>query len=82
MNLEQIETSEQSDKGAYRKNIEATSTGMVVAKVFSADGRCVGLEFFSNFFRSSPAALEKNFKKAHKWDDRVIELCEEWEEEA
>lgn len=72
MNLEQICT-------GYRKKIEVTDTGMVVASVFAADGRRIGLEFFNSWFVNSPRTLVKKIGSAHKWADRMIEICSEGE---
>lgn len=62
----------------YRKDIEVTSTGMVVAKVMDSDGRVKGLEFFSAFIRTNKA-VEKQCKKAHKWADERIAICKRQE---
>jgi len=57
----------------YRKEIEITDTGMVVARVFGGDRRC-GLEFFTSI-RSSNKVVEKKAKQAHKWADERIRIC-------
>lgn len=66
---------------AYRKKIEVTPTGMVIASVLSADGRCVGLSFFSGwaYFRPSPTNVKRNCNAAHKWADKMIKVCEDGE---
>ncbi|HBG32056.1 MAG TPA: hypothetical protein DDW98_15765 [Gammaproteobacteria bacterium] len=66
----------------YRKVIEVTCTGMVVAQVFSADGRRVGLELFAGILGNSPGAIERRFKRAHSWADKQISVCEKYERPA
>lgn len=63
---------------SYRKKVEVTQTGMVVATVRRHDGCCVGLEFFSGVFNSN-YAVEKRAKEAHAWADERIALCERQE---
>lgn len=58
----------------YRKKIEITDTGMVIASVFDANGNRKGLEFFTQFI-STNNAVERSLKKAHAWADQRIHLC-------
>lgn len=60
----------------YRKEIQISSTGMVIAHVYAyaADGyqlRCTGLAFFDGLFDS----IERRAEKAHAWADKRIALC-------
>jgi hypothetical protein len=59
----------------YRKQIQITFTGMVVAKVFFKKDRPVGLQFYNSIFDSK----KRRFLKAHKWADQHIKLCEDYE---
>ena len=61
---------------SYRKNIEITDTGMVIASVYSSDGRRTGLKFFTGIFSS----VVDKAKKAHAWADRHILICQNWEQ--
>ena len=61
-------------KVIYTKEIEVTSTGMIVAKVRDSNGNCKGTEFFSSMF-STNKAIEKKYRKAHKWADDRIAIC-------
>lgn len=62
---------------AYRKKIEVTDTGMVVAQVYADDGRRVGLDFFTPFpLYRTVKAIEAQAKKAHKWADDYMVMCE------
>ena len=58
----------------YKKKIQITSTGMVIASVYSSDGRRVGLKFFTSFFNSTEKT-ESNAIKAHSWADAHILMC-------
>ena len=58
----------------YEKRVKITDTGMVVAEVYAADGRRVGLRFFSSMFPSTKRT-EANAKKAHAWADGHISMC-------
>ena len=62
----------------YTKEIKVTSTGMVAAKVKGSDGETKGLEFFTAFIATNKA-VEKKCKKAHKWADERIAICERQE---
>lgn len=59
----------------YYKDIQSSSTGMVIAKVYDENMECKGLEFFTQFFTTNKS-VEKSFKKAHKWADERIAICE------
>jgi hypothetical protein len=63
----------------YRKQIEVTDTGMIVAQVFAEGGRRVGLKFHhpSVFgFNDTVAKVEKACQKAHAWADAHMAMCE------
>ena len=62
----------------YKKEIEVTSTGMVVARVKDELGNTKGLEFFSALI-STNKAVERKCKKAHSWADERIKICERQE---
>ena len=66
----------------YRKTIKITSTGKVVAEVFVTTGgeygRRTGLKFY-NGFTISNKSIEKRCKKAHKWADAYMILCNKQE---
>ena len=62
----------------YRKEIEVSSTGMVIARVIDDCGGTKGLEFFSSIFNTNKR-VEKNCKKAHSWADERIAVCERQE---
>ena len=59
----------------YLKEVEITYTGMVIARVFSPDGRRTGLEFFTNPFKS----VESRAVQAHAWADKHMDICERME---
>jgi len=63
----------------HYKEIEITSTGMIIAEVFCEDGRRTALEFFGNGFLvqfiSSPERTEQHCLKAHEWADKMIGVC-------
>jgi len=67
----------------HYKEIEITCTGMIIARVFCEDGRRTGLEFFGvgflDQFISSPERTEKHCLEAHKWADKMIEVCGKYE---
>lgn len=67
----------------HYKEIEITDTGMIVARVYCEDGRRTALEFFGNGFLdqfiSSPERTEKHCLEAHKWADKMIEVCDKYE---
>ena len=64
-----------NNEGQYLKEIEVTSTGMIVAKVRGKVGGSVkGVNFFSSIFNSNKN-IEKNCKKAHLWADELILVC-------
>ena len=67
----------------HYKQIEITSTGMIIAEVFCEDGRRTALEFFGNsfidIFITSPERTEKHCIEAHKWADKMIEVCNKYE---
>ena len=69
----------------HYKQIEITSTGMIIAEVFCEDGRRTALEFFNSGFldqfrnKQSPEHIEKRLKDAHKWADKMIEVCNKYE---
>lgn len=58
----------------YRKEIQLTPSGMVIARVYRRDISS-GYSFFHGLFDNT----EKRFQKAHKWADNLIELCEKYE---
>lgn len=58
----------------YRKEIEVTDTGMVIARVFAEDGRRVGLKFFTPFARTV-SSIDRHAKAAHRWADAYIQMC-------
>ena len=64
----------------YKKNIERTHTGMLIAHVYryneNNERHTVGLNFFGNFWFESE---ERSFKRAHKWADNIISVCQEHE---
>jgi len=62
----------------YRKEIEITSTGMVIARVIGPDGLKKGYKFFDQFI-STPANVERSCKKAHAWSDEYMKICERQE---
>jgi len=62
----------------YTKEIEVSSTGMVIARVKDSKGNTKGLEFFGSIIRTNKA-VEKKCKKAHKWADDRIAMCERQE---
>ena len=62
----------------YKKEIEITSTGMVIAKVVDEKGSAKGLEFFSQFI-STNSSVERSCKKAHAWANERIAVCERQE---
>lgn len=60
---------------AYRKEIEITDTGMIVAEIYRNETR-VGLNFFSQYpWRTK----ERTAELAHKWADNWIEYCKKYE---
>lgn len=69
----------------YYKEIEITCTGMIIARVFCVDGRRTGLEFFNTGFldqsrnKQAPEHIEKRCIEAHKWADKMIEICDKYE---
>lgn len=67
----------------HYKEIEITDTGMIVAEVFCEGGRRTALEFFGNSFIdsfiTSPERTEKHCLEAHKWADKMIEVCNKYE---
>lgn len=60
----------------YRKEIEVTDTGMIVARVFHKDGRRVGLKFFTPWGLRTTKAIKKHGLKAHAWADAYMLMCE------
>ena len=58
----------------YKKVVEVTRTGMVMAEVTGSDGKLKGLEFFQQFITTNKA-VERDCKKAHKWADERIAIC-------
>lgn len=63
----------------YSKRIQITDTGMVIGEVFASDGRRVGLMFCHSGIFNSPNAIEKRAKKANKWADQMMKVCERQE---
>ena len=61
-----------------RKEIEVTSTGMVIARVISNDGHVSGLEFFNGVF-SSNKSVKRSCRRAHAWADERIKLVDKEE---
>jgi hypothetical protein len=57
----------------YKKYVEVTDTGMVIASVYFGDNR-KGVEFFSSLFGSNKS-IEKRCRRAHKWADERIKVC-------
>lgn len=79
------ESSRFSDEpvGYYSKTVEITDTGSVYASVYAhaKDGhklRRVGLNMYHQMFNIQ-SRIEKSAKKAHKWADDYIEMCERQE---
>lgn len=67
----------------YRKQIEITHTGMVIASVYRVKAGVeekVGLNFFSPFI-STIKSIENKAILAHKWADDYIKMCERQETE-
>lgn len=68
---------------SYSKKIKSTDTGMVIVEIHNINGidingtRC-SLKFFSSVF-DTQKALEKKFKRAHKWADERIKILEKGE---
>lgn len=72
----------------YWKQIEATDTGMVIARVYrglagdKTKGR-VGLKFVDGIVPFCvPRIVKKRLERAHKWADDYIKVCEEGEHNA
>lgn len=67
----------------HYKQIEITSTGMIIVEVFCEDGRRTALEFFGNGFLdqfiSSPERTEQHCLEAHRWADMMVEVCDKYE---
>lgn len=69
----------------HYKEIEITSTGMIVARVYCEDGRRTALEFFNSGFldqfrnKNAPEHLEKRCKEAHEWADKMIDVADKYE---
>ena len=62
----------------YKKQIIVCETGQVIATIWAEHNRKVGVKIWKPIF-SSNAAIEKTCKKAHKWADERILMCEEQE---
>ena len=64
----------------YRAEIKALSSSTVGAVIIRiADGETCGWELFSSFLNTHKS-LENNFKRAHQWANKRIEILERYEE--
>lgn len=65
----------------YAKKIRVTDTGVVVGEVFAPDGRRVGVKLFAGWanLHAWPWAVAQNCEDAHKWADRMLQVCAEGE---
>lgn len=75
MGQQEQQSTQHTPGPAFSKTVEMTDTDMVIATVRNAMGKRVGLEFFFSPFDSK----ESRFRKAHKWADDHIALCEHYQ---
>jgi hypothetical protein len=64
----------------YRAEIKALSGSTVGAVIIRiSNGETCGWELFSSFFNTHKS-VENNFKRAHQWVNKRIEILDRYEE--
>lgn len=68
----------------HYKKIAIMATGMIVAEVWSEDGRRTALKFFNTGFldqfrNQNVSHMEKRCKEAHEWADKTVVLHDKYD---